>query len=743
MPWRDGKAVLDPSTHQAHLTGALAPERETHATTGVDRDHFLEQERWATPGSPEPKTLPQKVAFAFLQGIGLTHTGLDMAAGHRFTPTGGPADVPPPKDHKPKKHEDAAEPAPESTPDPLKPGDPGLPPKFGENAVAHIDPEAMKVDRIDPPTHPAPTPADVPPRPNGDIDKAINPAATHEPGPHPDDRPSPAAARAHGGHPDDPRPLDPAHGHGRYPDDQPAREPGSHPDDPPSPAAAREHGGHPDDPPNHARGRHDGDPPPDPAHERGPHSDDPPPDPGHGEHEHGPHPDDPPPLDTVNARHAESTPSGSSYHAADPDLGDLPHRVPPDPHGRHTVDVHVTPDGRARVGDHHYTPKEFADLLRRNADYDGGPIRLIGCDASSNAFAHGLARELDTEVLAPTKAAWTDSRGRVFSSGFEVGPDGRLRPRIPPDGEWHTHHPDGSTHRAGDDGFAPDTHHGDPHDVDVDSARHRGQRPYDPAERDQDMRDLRRENRDLREEGLDSVRHHDGRNVNPTTDDLRRPHDRALTTSRYRSLEGEAESIHSFSGKTHDWAPASEGPSYPKHERLFETKEAGAYRPELGRPDPEVKFGRTHDSEPKLMEELVRRDFAERSGLPRGEVDEIVRKQIEKLRREEATGSRAYDNGLKGETARARDRMDSALEEINRRGAERASERGETYEPITREGMDGDLRMVVDLPSAKRDNIPVDYQICDSCQDVIMQFEKLFPNVRVEVVNIKGEELIW
>ncbi|WP_329055255.1 hypothetical protein OG738_17695 [Amycolatopsis sp. NBC_01488] len=189
-----------------------------------------------------------------------------------------------------------------------------------------------------------------------------------------------------------------------------------------------------------------------------------------------PHHGDSAPLtpDEVNARHAESTPSGSSYHAGDPDMGDLPHRVQPDPDGRYTVDVHVTPDGHARIGDRLYTPEEFADVLRRNADYDGRPIRLIGCDASSSDFAHRLSRELDTEVTAPTKPAWTDSHGRVFSSDYEIGPDGRMRPRIPPDGEWNTHHPDGSTHRAGDDGFAPDSHHGDAHDVDADSALARG-----------------------------------------------------------------------------------------------------------------------------------------------------------------------------------------------------------------------------------------------------------------------------
>lgn len=233
--------------------------------------------------------------------------------------------------------------------------------------------------------------------------------------------------------------------------------PGSHPDARPGSPTP----GHPDTP-----GTHPGTP--DHTPDGGTPHDHTPPDPD------APTPHDPLPPDEVNARHAESTPSGSSYHAGDPDLGDLPHRVQPDPDGRYTVDVHVTPDGHARIGDRLYTPEEFAEVLRRNGDYDGRPVRLIGCDAGSNDFAHRLSRELDTEVLAPSKPAWTDSHGRVFSSDYEIGPDGRMRPRIPPDGEWSVHHPDGSTHAAGDSGFAPDTRHHDPYDVDAGSARHRG-----------------------------------------------------------------------------------------------------------------------------------------------------------------------------------------------------------------------------------------------------------------------------
>jgi hypothetical protein len=155
-------------------------------------------------------------------------------------------------------------------------------------------------------------------------------------------------------------------------------------------------------------------------------------------------------------------------------MGDLPHRVQPDPDGRYTVDVHVTPDGHARIGNQHYTPEEFADILRRNGDYDGRPIRLIGCDAGSNDFAKRLSRELDTEIMAPSKPAWTDSNGRVFSSDYEVGPDGKMRPKIPPNGEWDVHSPDGTARRASDDGFTPDASHADKQDVDADSARDRG-----------------------------------------------------------------------------------------------------------------------------------------------------------------------------------------------------------------------------------------------------------------------------
>jgi hypothetical protein len=178
----------------------------------------------------------------------------------------------------------------------------------------------------------------------------------------------------------------------------------------------------------------------------------------------------------AHQRHVETTPSGVSHHRGDSDMGDLPHRVKDDPR-YFTADVHITPDGRARIGNHTYSAEEYADMLRRSG-WDGKkPIRLIGCDAGSNDFAKQLSRHLDAPVLAPNKPAWTDSHGRVFTSDAEVDAHGNRQPKIPPNGEWETHHPDGTKTKASDDGFVPGTHDHDKHDLDPHDARDRAPRP--------------------------------------------------------------------------------------------------------------------------------------------------------------------------------------------------------------------------------------------------------------------------
>ncbi|MGP4021669.1 hypothetical protein [Saccharopolyspora sp. 5N708] len=131
-------------------------------------------------------------------------------------------------------------------------------------------------------------------------------------------------------------------------------------------------------------------------------------------------------------------------------MRDLAQRVPDDG-VHHTVDVHALPDGRVRIGDHTFSPKELADMLRNDPNWNGQPIRLLSCDAGTSGLARDLANELGVPVTAPRGLAWTDTNGQVFSSSR--APDGG--PTWPPDGGWDTHNPDGTSTPASNDAFHP------------------------------------------------------------------------------------------------------------------------------------------------------------------------------------------------------------------------------------------------------------------------------------------------
>lgn len=167
-----------------------------------------------------------------------------------------------------------------------------------------------------------------------------------------------------------------------------------------------------------------------------------------------------PTIEEAFARHGERTDSGVSFHRDDPQLADLARRVPEDPN-HVTVDAHVTREGNFRIGGHDYTPEEVGTFLRKygpHLGWDGEtPFRLAGCDAATNGAAARLSRSTGVEVLAATKPVWTDKQGRMYSSSAEVGPHGKLRPGIPPDGHWTTTRPDGTSTRATNDGYVPGT----------------------------------------------------------------------------------------------------------------------------------------------------------------------------------------------------------------------------------------------------------------------------------------------
>ncbi|GGP50650.1 hypothetical protein GCM10010185_23700 [Saccharothrix coeruleofusca] len=314
------------------------------------------------------------------------------------------------------------------------------------------------------PNNPAP-----PPRPRGADGPSVPPPRPHPHGPTPHDRGG-APGVPHRDPNTTPPPRRPDGVPQQYRDPYDAPPPRHTPDGPPAPRRAPDagppHRNEPDAAPPAHRDADAPTPRRDPDSDPTPHSDTP--------HSDTPHHDaDRPSIDEAHARHGETTPAGISHHRGDGDMGDLPQRVPHDPR-YFTADVHITPDGRARIGNHTYSPEEYGDLLRRNG-WDGRtPIRLIGCDAGSNDFANRLSRHTNADVLAPTKPAWTDSNGRVYTSDAEIGPDGTRRPKIPPNGEWETHRPDGTRTKAGEDGFVPGTHDKDKSDLDPSDARDRG-----------------------------------------------------------------------------------------------------------------------------------------------------------------------------------------------------------------------------------------------------------------------------
>ncbi|GAA4523817.1 WXG100-like domain-containing protein [Amycolatopsis samaneae] len=170
------KAYIDPKTQQARLSDTLSPE-DLRNTTGVDRDAaWWAQKQWAEAAAPQPRTLTQKAIFAVVRGSSVIHAAQDIAEGHHAVPTSDPPKPHPTREPAPKSGEKTAPGAENAKKTPLKPGDPGLPPRFGDHAVAHVDPVTGKVDRIDPPDPPTP------PRSPETGPENPKPSGPHEPG---------------------------------------------------------------------------------------------------------------------------------------------------------------------------------------------------------------------------------------------------------------------------------------------------------------------------------------------------------------------------------------------------------------------------------------------------------------------------------------------------------------------------------------------------------------------------------
>ncbi len=137
---------------------------------------------------------------------------------------------------------------------------------------------------------------------------------------------------------------------------------------------------------------------------------------------------------------------------------------------------------------------------------------------------------------------------------------------------------------------------------------------------------------------------------------------------------------------------------------------------------------------PRTIRDLDPDDVSELTGIPRRIVNEAI--QDSQIVHKSVVPDMAPGSGARED--RARERVRRAIDEINRRGVE---QRGNSYRPFSTEDISGDLRMVIDLPSARDNNIPARFQVCDSCTGVLDVYQKIFPNVRVDAVNLRMERI--
>lgn len=165
------KASINRDTQEVRMSDRI-DSGDMRESVGSKNDEIvrLAQEQWAASNPVEPRTPTQTAIYTVARVAGLVHAAENIVTGHHGTPGSPPPPLPSPKDHTPSSSEsapkdrDKASSEEKSTSDSLPPGDPGLPPKHGDNYFAHVDLESGKVHRVDPPESP-PQPKPEPPAP--------------------------------------------------------------------------------------------------------------------------------------------------------------------------------------------------------------------------------------------------------------------------------------------------------------------------------------------------------------------------------------------------------------------------------------------------------------------------------------------------------------------------------------------------------------------------------------------------
>ncbi|WP_157107722.1 toxin glutamine deamidase domain-containing protein [Nocardia amikacinitolerans] len=339
------------------------------------------------------------------------------------------------------------------------------------------------------------------------------------------------------------------------------------------------------------------------------------------------------------------------------------------------------------------TPDQIVDAIRSNPNYKPGtPIRLIACNTANNpALARHIANELGAPVHTPSDAVGTPNKPNSPA-------------HIRNNGTWTTHHPTTPEgHTPAPTTHTPATpttpsHPDEPIDymgADEPAEEDRGR----SSQADSSFDQLVRENQEIRDTPYSEGAN---RKIRSKWPERTVSNGAARGTvggnefhSRFAAASGEPRLLAGTAGADLQDLP-SEG------HRIFRTREVDGWE-------------RAYDSEPKVLEYLTREILQAGSGRGAAEVEEAIRTAIESAEK--------TDDGYPVDAA---DVIHRAAEQLD----------------ISFENIDVSVDMVIDYPRGRRESLDPEEQVCESCQDVLEDFENAFDGrVTVRAQNPDGETM--
>jgi hypothetical protein len=104
----------------------------------------------------------------------------------------------------------------------------------------------------------------------------------------------------------------------------------------------------------------------------------------------------------------------------------------PQPAGMMDVAVHGAPMN-VQIGANTVNHRVLANLISRNAEFTGQPIRLLSCETGClpNGFAQNLSNKLGAPVHAPNGIIWASPTGRLTIGPTAGSNTGSFVPFVP------------------------------------------------------------------------------------------------------------------------------------------------------------------------------------------------------------------------------------------------------------------------------------------------------------------------